>query len=157
MINDRYYVKNAKIAAPTAIDEPVQAIRVIQLEPGQHEVLVLFKSEESQQSNGEVAHIETWLGIELPSFEPGTYDLLSASNIQFYKFILSEKGMRFDGKTFTGAITIEGVEDGYLIGELNIRIKGDTKSFNKPTEKFDTNWKGSFRVQEVPIEATKMK
>ena len=157
MINDRYYVKNATLAPPTAIDDPVQAIRVIQLEAGPHEVLVLFKTEQSQESNGEVVHNETWLGIELPSFAPGTYDLLSAPKIQFYKFLLADKGVRYDGKTFTGSITITGVEDGYLIGELNIRIKGDTKSFDKPTENFDLVWKGSFRVQEVPIEATRMK
>ena len=157
MINDRYYVKNAQLAPPTAIDDPVQAIRVIQLEPGTHEVLVLFKTDESQADNGEVVHNETWLGLELPSFAPGTYDLSDASKIQFYKFLLADKGVRYDGKTFSGDIKIRGIEDGYLIGELNIRIEGETKSFDKPTEKFDMEWKGSFRIQEVPIEATRMK
>lgn len=156
-INDLYYVKNAVLVPPTNIDEPLQAIRVIQLEPGKHQVLVLFRTDEVEESDGDIVHYETWLGIELPSFAPGTYDLASAPQIQFYKFYLGEKGIQYEGKTFTGAITIEGVEDGYLIGELNIRIKGETKSFVKPTEKFDMTWEGTFRIQEVPIEATMMK
>ncbi len=156
-INDRYYVKNAVLASPTNIDEPVEAIHVIQLDPGKHQVLVLFRTEDVEESSGNIVHYETWLGIELPSFAPGTYDLASAPQIQFYKFYLGENGIRYDGKTFTGSITIEGIEDGYLIGELNIRIKGETKSFVKPTEKFDTTWKGTFRIQDVPIDATMMK
>lgn len=154
-INDRYYVKNAVLASPTKIDDPLQAIRVIQLQEGAGETLVLFTMQE-MIVNEELARYETWMGIELPSFAPGVYDIAEA-RVQYYRFFLVKKGVRYDGNTYSGTIKIESVEDGYLIGSIDIKIVGESKSFDKPSEIFETTWKGDFRVQEVPIEATMMK
>ena len=79
-----YYVKGAVIGDPKDVDDPLQAIRVIQLKPGADEVLVIS----SFDKQGETS-LETWFGIELPSFAPGTYDLADARKISFYRRITS--------------------------------------------------------------------
>lgn len=155
-ITERYYVRSASIAPPTNIEEPLQAIRVIQLQPGANEVLVLFRQEEGVE-NGESIRYETWLGIEMSSFTPGRYYIGGALQVQFYRFQLAKKGVRYDGTSYTGTITIEDMKEGHLIGSIDLKIMGETRGFDTQSEKFEMTWKGDFRVQEVPLEATIMK
>ena len=155
-IIDRYYVRNAALASPKQIDDPLQAIRVIQLAPGESEVLVLFTMDDPQRDNAH-GKVEMWFGIEMKSFSKGTYDFANITHAQFFKFDLSQNSIRYDGQNYSGTVTIEGVEAGHLIGSIDATIKGETRSFEKPSEKFQLRWQGSFRVAEVPLEATQMK
>ena len=149
---DRYFVKDASIDRDTNVDDPLQAIRVIQLKSGPNQVLVLSKIE---KVNG--IGVETWFGVEQPSFAPGVYDIAQAANVRFYRFFLGPNSKRFDGKAFRGAITIERAQDGMLIGTMDIMINGMTKSFTEPSANFSSTLSGSFRIKEVPIEATVVK
>lgn len=155
-IIDRYYVRNATLASPKQIDDPLQAIRVIQLAPGESEVLVLFSMNDPQRDDSQ-GTVEMWFGIEMKSFSKGTYDLSIIPRAQFFKFDLSQNSIRYDGQNYSGTITIAGVEAGHLIGSIDATINGETKSFQKPSEKFQLRWQGSFRVAEVPLDATQMK
>ncbi len=155
-VTERYYVKSAVLAPPNKVDDPLQAIRVIQLKQGQHEVLVLFRQEQERVGNEDVRY-ETWMGIEMPFFAPGTYQISNAQEVQFFRFQLAQKGVRYDGESYRGTVTIEGNEDGYLVGSIDLLILGETKSFDKPSEQFQMPWKADFRIQEVPLEATIMK
>ena len=155
-VTERYYVKGAALAPPNKVDDPLQAIRVIQLKPGTHEVIVFFRQEQELVGKEQVRY-ETWMGIEMPFFAPGTYQISNAQEVQFYRFHLAQKGMRYDGESYTGSLTVEGSEDGYLIGSIDLLIKGETKAFDRPSERFQMAWKGDFRIQEVPLDATILK
>ena len=93
----------------------------------------------------------------LARFAPGVYDIAQAANVRFYRFFLGPNSKRFDGKAFRGAITIERAQDGMLIGTMDIMINGMTKSFTEPSANFSSTLSGSFRIKEVPIEATVVK
>ncbi|GEM_PF-1251770 len=152
---DRYFVRNASIDLATNIENPLEAIRVIQLKTGPNQVLVISSFEKAGDTKR--AAVETWLGIELPSFSPGTYDLSSAAKVSFYRFVLGEKSERYDGESCTGSIVIEAIEDGRITGSVNATITGKTKSFELPSQPFTLQFTGSFSIQEVPLEATIMK
>lgn len=153
---DRYFVQHASIDDPTKIAEPMQAVRVIQLKEGENAVLVISSFEKLNEGGEDVAQ-ETWFGVEMPSFEPGTYNVSRAVKISYYRFNLGKNGTRFDGTSYTGTITIESIADGYIIGSVDIVVSGVTKSFDKPTHPFTSTFTGSFKIQDVPFEATTMK
>jgi hypothetical protein len=153
---DRYFVRDAAIDNPANVDDPLQAIRVIQLKPGANQVIVISSFDKANEQGKEVA-LETWLGIEMPSFAPGVYDISKAVNIKFYRFYLGQSGKRLDGTRYKGDVIIEENKDGILIGSLKIEIAGETKSFEEPSREFRTNISGSFRVPEVPFDATIIK
>lgn len=146
---DRYFVKDASIDRETNIENPVQALRIIQLKPGSNQVLVISKMDKVDGVG-----VETWFGIEQSSFAPGTYDVAKAANVKFYRFVLGPNSKRFDGSAFRGTITIEREKDGMLIGTMDVSINGMTKSFTEPSAVFSSPLFGSFRIKEVPIEAT---
>jgi len=153
--NDRYFVKDASIDLSTNIDDPLQALRVIQLMPGHNQVLVISSFREDEESDaGE--RTETWFGLEMPSFEQGSYRLADASKVMFYQFYLGEKRRRLDGESFDGTITITGEKNGSLTGYIEANIKGKTKSFDSPSEPFRLIFSGSFKVKNVPLEATRI-
>ena len=151
---DRYFVRNASIDSPANITEPLQAIRVIQLKPGANSALVISSFEKTQE-NGEETATESWFGIEMPSFASGVYDVSKAVNVSFYRFSLGKSGKRYDGKAFKGVLAVETAADGYIIGTVDVIITGETKSFNEPAQEFTTDFRGSFRIKEVPVEAVK--
>ena len=153
---DRYFVRDAAIDPSTRVDDPLQAIRVIQLKPGTHDVLVISVFAKEKEGGAEVAS-ETWFGIELPSMAPGTYDLAKATEAKFYRFRLGDKPLRLDGQKFTGTITIEDSRDGFLTGAIVASIEGVSKSFHDASAPFTTAFTGSFRIKEVPLEATLIK
>ncbi|MBL0175080.1 MAG: hypothetical protein IPP94_07420 [Ignavibacteria bacterium] len=153
---DRYFVRDASIDPSTKVDDPLQAIRVIQLKPGTHDVLVISVFAKEKEAGAEVAS-ETWFGIELPSMAPGTYDLAKAAEVKFYRFHLGDKPLRLDGQKCTGTITIEDSRDGFLTGAIVARIEGVSKSFLDVSAPFTTAFTGSFRIKEVPLEATLIK
>ena len=153
---DRYYVKGAAIDKSSNIDDPMQALRVIQIKEGPNDVLVISSFEKIQE-NGKPMPSETWFGVELPSMAPGVYDLAKAGTVSFYRFYLGDKPRRLDGQKFTGTLTIEEAKDGAIIGSLMTTISGVSKSFELPTEPFTTDFFGSFKIKEVPLEATIMK
>ncbi len=146
---DRYYVKNAAIDKATNVDDPVQALRVIQLKAGANETLVISAFDKVE---GEAQ--ETWLGLEFPSLAPGTYDLSKAVEIKFYRFFLGENHKRFDGNSIEGKLTIEERKDGYIIGYVDATIKGVTKAFDAPSLELSMPFFGSFKIQEVDLDAT---
>ena len=148
---DRYYVKNAAIDKATNIDDPVQALRVIQLKPGANETLVISAFD---KVDGEAQ--ETWLGLEFPSLAPGTYDLAKAVEIKFYRFYLGESHKRFDGNSIEGKLTIEERKDGNIIGYVDATIKGVTKAFDTPSQELSMKFFGSFKIQEVDLDATRI-
>jgi hypothetical protein len=149
---DRYYVKNASIDKATNIDDPVQALRVIQLKEGMNETLVISAFD---KVDGEAQ--ETWLGVEFPSLAPGIYDLPKAVQLKFYRFYLGESHKRFDGQTFDGKITIDERKDGYVIGYIDATIMGVVKAFDVPPLDMTIKFFGSFKIQEVALEATLIK
>jgi hypothetical protein len=149
---DRYYVKNAAIDKATNIDDPVQALRVIQLKEGTNDALVISAFD---KVNDEAQ--ETWLGVEFPSLAPGTYDLAKAAQIKFYRFYLGDAHKRFDGVSYEGKLTIEEKKDGFIIGYVEATIKGVTKSFDVPSQEMNLKFFGSFRIQEVALDATLIK
>jgi hypothetical protein len=153
---DRYFVQDASIDNPANIADPLQAIRVIQLKEGKNAVLVI-SSFEKVSEDGKDIPTETWMGIEQPSFAPGTYDIARAVKVSFYRFQLGQSGVRFDGKTYSGTVTVESLTGGYLIGSLDVRISGETKSFDKPNRDFSTRLSGSFRIQSLLLESTTIK
>ena len=93
----------------------------------------------------------------MPSFEKGVYELSKAVNVRFYRFRLGGSAIRFDGTIITGQLTIERDVDGYIAGSIMADVSGETKSFDEPTRPFKTVMVGSFKIKEVPLEATKMK
>ncbi len=149
---ERYYVKGAVIGDPKDVDDPLQAIRVIQLKPGADEVLVIS----SFDKQGETS-LETWFGIELPSFAPGTYDLADARKISFYRFYLGEEKKRIDGQSCDGTLKIESNADGALTGSVEATVNGISKSFDTADAPVRVKFSGSFRIQEVALENTIMK
>jgi hypothetical protein len=153
---DRYFVRGAAIGDPTNVDDPVQAMRVIQVKEGAHAVLVITSFDKTNEDGKDVA-LETWLGVEMPSFAPGTYDLAKATKVSFYRFYLGQSGVRFDGTSFSGTITIESAIDGFIVGSIDAMISGVTKSFDHPSKDFQSRFSGSFRIADVPLEATIMK
>jgi hypothetical protein len=150
--SERYYVRNATIGDPTDVDDALQAIRVIQLKPGGNEVLVINSMEKYGDNT-----METWFGIELPSFAPGQYDLSQAAKIAFYRFYLGEDRKRIDGAQSEGSIKIESSENGELIGSINATTSGMTKSFQAASAPVKVTFTGSFRIQETELENTIMK
>ncbi|MFZ1729658.1 MAG: hypothetical protein WBQ23_08140 [Bacteroidota bacterium] len=149
---ERYYVKNAVIGDPADVSDPLQAIRVIQLKPGSGEVLVISSFDDKGEKP-----LETWLGIELPSFAPGKYNLSQAKKISFYRFYLGDDRKRIDGQTSDGYLKVESNENGELIGSIDATINGVTKSFNEQNQPVRVVFTGSFRIQEVELENTMMK
>ncbi|MFA6233477.1 MAG: hypothetical protein WC824_04710 [Bacteroidota bacterium] len=149
---ERYYVKGAVIGDSADIKDPLQAIRVIQLKQGSGEVLVLS----SFDKLGE-ATMETWLGIELPSFKPGSYDLAKARKITFYRFYLGDDRKRIDGQSCEGNLKIESNQDGELIGAIDATINGQNKSFGQTNQTVRVSFIGAFRIKEVDLENTMMK
>ncbi|MDH7514380.1 MAG: hypothetical protein QHI48_00695 [Bacteroidota bacterium] len=152
---ERYLVRHASIDTSTRVEDPLQAVRVVQLKPGANTVLVISSFDKS--SNTKRAAVETWFAIELPSFEPGTYDLTDAKRLVFHRFFLGEKSERADGESFKGRLIIEGMEGGAIVGSVDATVSGTTKSFELPSRPFTTRFTGSFRIKEVPFEATILK
>jgi hypothetical protein len=147
--NERYYVRGALLAKATNVDDPVQALRVIQLVRGAHEALVIS----SFENDGPIP-TETWFGLEFKTLAPGTYSLDKAEALQFYRFYLGEQRNRFDGDKATGTITIEELTDQAVIGSINAEISGVTKSFEAPPQTGSMRFTGSFRIGRVNIEDT---
>jgi len=150
--NERYYVKSAAIDDPENVNNPLQAIRVIQLKEGNNEVLVISSFDKLAQQS-----METWFGIEMPSFAPGRYRLADAERILFYRFYLGDERKRIDGESYEGTIEIEEHSDGGLIGYIDATVNGVTKSFEEESKPVRVKFSGSFRVQEVELENTMMK
>lgn len=151
---DRYFIAGASIDKPTNIDDPMQALRVIQIKEGPNQVLVVSTFERAGR-DGASRNAETWFGIEMPSFAPGSYDVSKAVKLAYHRFTLDDN-MRYDGKEYEGTITIEGEKDGAIIGSLDVRVRGITWSFDQPSAIFDLPFTGSFRIKQVPLEATRM-
>ncbi len=151
---DRYFVSGAAIDKPTNIDDPMQALRVIQVKEGANQVLVISAFEKAGR-DGASRNAETWFGIEMPSFAPGTYDVAKAVKLTYYRFTLDDN-VRYDGKEYEGSITIEGEKDGAIIGSCDVRVRGITWSFEKPAAVFDLPFSGSFRIKQIPLEATRI-
>ncbi len=149
---ERYYVKNAVISDPADVKDALQALRVIQLEAGNAETLVIS----SFDKKGD-ATLETWLGIELPSFAPGIYELSTARKIAFYRFYLGEDRKRIDGSSSEGKIKIESNQDGDLIGSINATITATMKAFDQQNQEVNVTFTGSFRIKQVDLENTMMK
>lgn len=150
--NERYYVTRATIGDPSDVDDALQAIRVIQLKPGANEVLVIS----SFDRQGETS-LETWFGIEMPSFAPGRYDLADAGKIAFYRFYLGEQRKRIDGQKSSGTLVVESNENDELIGTIDATIDGVTKSFEEASKSVQVRFTGSFRIQKEDLENTIMK
>ncbi len=153
----RYFVRHATIGLSTDIENPFEALRVIQVRRGKNEVLVINKIQ-TDTLNGRKEATETWLGVELPKFEAGkTYDVKSATRVQYFRFKLGVPRVRYDGQNTRGTITVDGFENGYILGSIDLTISGSTKSFSKPPEQFEHHLAGAFRIQVVPLDALKMK
>src|SRR5512145_113511 len=60
---ERYFVERAAIAADTDFDDPLQAIRVIQLKDGGNQVLVVSSFDQVKE-NGKDMGMESWLAVE---------------------------------------------------------------------------------------------
>jgi len=153
--SERYFVRKASIAPVADVEDPLQALRVVQLKEGPNEVLVLSRIDEEGEA-GSKSPMETWLAIELPDFSKGSYPLGKAVKAQFHRFYLGEGSARFDGTNFDGVMNIDGTRDGYLIGWIKAVIKGERKSFETETTAETIRFSGSFRIEEVPLEATIM-
>ena len=149
--NERYFIPDASIDEATNVDDPLQAIRVIQLKEGKNQVLVISSFDKLGETS-----LETWFGIELPSFAPGTYQLKDASKINFYRFYLGDKRKRIDGESYEGSITVEENADGYVAGYIDATINGVTKSFEEESKPVRVTFTGSYRIQEVALENTMM-
>lgn len=150
--NERYFIPNASIDDATNIDDPLQAIRVIQLKKGTNKVLVISSFDKLGENS-----LETWFGIEMPSFAPGSYRISDAAQLAFYRFYLGEQRKRIDGKKYDGKLTIEQYKDGYISGHIDAKISGETKSFDEESKPVTVTFTGSFRIQEVALENTLMK
>ncbi|MCB2203624.1 hypothetical protein KQI65_02660 [bacterium] len=150
--DERYFVPNASIDDATNISDALQAIRVIQLKEGKNSVLVISSFDKLGEQS-----LETWFGIELPSFAPGTYELRDAKNAAFYRFYLGDERKRIDGESYEGSITIEENSDGYVSGYIDATINGITKSFEEDSKRVRVKFTGSFRIQKVDLENTMMK
>jgi len=150
--NERYFITNAAIDDPENIDDALQAIRVIQLKKGANQVLVISSFDRLADTS-----METWFGIEMPTFAPGTYQLKDAKKLAFYRFYLGDDRKRIDGESFEGTVTIEEEKNGYLIGSLDATIQGMTKSFEEESRPVRVRFMGSFRIQNVNLEDTMMK
>jgi hypothetical protein len=149
---ERYFIPGAEIDAATNVDDPLQAIRVIQLKEGKNNVLVISSFDKLGETT-----LETWFGIELPSFAPGKYMLADAANTAFYRFYLGDKRKRIDGESYEGSITVEEYKDGYISGSIDATINAVTKSFEESSKPVRVTFSGSFRIQEVALENTMMK
>ncbi len=151
---ERYFVRNAAIGDEKEVENPLQALRVIQMKEGTGQVLVISAFEDK---DGGKVKLETWLGIEMPSFAPGRYDLSDATQFRFFRFYLGGKSKRMDGERITGGMKLEKLEDGYLYGSISAEITGQTKSFDSESAPITAELKGSFRIQEVRLEDTIIK
>jgi hypothetical protein len=147
--NERYFVRGALLAKATNIDDPVQALRVIQLVRGAHDALIISSFEKEYD-----VPTETWLGIEFKTMRPGSYSLQQAEALQFYRFYLGDVRERFDGEKATGTLIIEEMTDEAIIGHINAEIKGVLKSFEDDPRPGTREFSGSFRVNRVDIEDT---
>lgn len=150
--SERYYVTRATIGDPSEVDDALQAIRVIQLKPGENEVLVIS----SFDRQGETS-LETWFGIEMPSFAVGRHDLSSATKIAFYRFYLGNERKRIDGQRASGSLVIESNTEDAIIGSIDATIEGVTKSFEEASKAVQVRFTGSFRIQKEELENTIMK
>ncbi len=153
---ERYFVPNAVIAPERDVKDPLQALRVIQLDKGPHQVLVISTFEKTKEGDHEVG-VENWLGIEMPRVSPGVYNITDAVKIQFFRFFLGNEGKRFDGFSYDGTLHIESRENGFLTGSVELVITGMIRSFHTAPEEFKTSFSGSFRIREVELENTIMK
>ncbi len=152
---ERYFIEKAAIAADTDFDDPLQAIRVIQIKDGVNQVLVVTSFDQVKE-NGKDIGMESWLAIEMPAFAIGTYDISNALATKFYRFELGNRGKRYDGTLFSGSIEIIELTPQEITGFLNITISGVIKGFDQPKNDFKMSFSGSFRIDKVDIEATKM-
>ena len=152
---ERYFVREAAIDLETNIEEPLQAIRVIQLKSGTNDVLVISAFDKAEEGRSQAS--ETWFAVEMPTLAPGRYAVSSAKNARFFRFLLGDKPERLDGNSCDGSVTIDEITDGYIIGSINVTVKGVSKSFDMASRAFTLVFSGSFRIQEVPLEATIMK
>ena len=150
--SERYAIPDATIDEATNVDDPLQAIRVIQLKEGKNSVLVISSFDTLAGQS-----LETWFGIELPSFAPGSYALADAANAELYRFYLGEDRKRIDGESYEGKLTIEENSDGYVSGYIDATINGVTKSFDADSKPVRVTFTGSFRIQVVDLENTLMK
>lgn len=150
--NERYAIPSASIDEATNVDDPLQAIRVIQLKEGKNSVLVVSSFDKLGEQS-----LETWFGIELPAFRPGSYPLADVVNAQFYRFYLGNERKRIDGQSYEGTVTIEEYADGYVSGYIDATINGITRSFEEESKPVRVTFTGSFRIQEVELENTLMK
>ena len=150
---ERYYVKNAVIGDPKDVNDPLQAIRVIQLEPGGNEVLVISSFDKLGETS-----LETWLGIEMPKFEAGKeYNLSNATRLSYYRFYLGDERKRSDANSATGMIKIERNENGEIIGAIDATLQGVNRAIGKADAPVEISFSGSFRIQEEALENTIMK
>ncbi len=147
--NERYFVRGALLAKATNVDDPVQALRVIQLVKGANDALVI-----SSFDNDGPAPTETWLGIEFQSLRVGTLSLEQANALQFYRFYLGDDRKRFDGVKATGTLTIDEITDQAIIGSIKAEIEGVMKSFESSPMPAKESFVGSFRIGRVNIEDT---
>ncbi len=154
--DQRYFVRNASIAKPTDVSDPLQALRIIQLNAGANDVLVVSSFDRINE-NGKDVGLETWFGIEFPPLKPGTYNLADAVKTSFYRFYLGEEGKRFDGRSLDGTFTISEITDTHIIGSIEAVVTGLTRSFTKDPEEFKFTVSGGFKIRIVPIEATFLK
>lgn len=150
--NERYAIPDAAIDEATNVDDPLQAIRVIQLKEGKNSVLVVSSFDTLAGQS-----LETWFGIELQSFAPRRYNLADVANAQFYRFYLGEDRKRIDGQSYEGTVTIEENSDGYVSGYIDATVNGVTKSFEAESKPVRVTFTGSFRIQVVDLENTLMK
>jgi len=147
--NERYFVRGALLAAPTNIDDPVQALRVIQLRQGAHDALIISAFDREDQTP-----TETWFGIEYPKVQEGRYDLAEAKAIQFFRFYLGEVRERFEGVEIRGSLTVESFEQGLIIGHIEAEIDGVVRSFEREPEERRITFSGSFGISEAALEDT---
>ncbi len=150
--NERYFVRGALLAKATNFDDPVQALRVVQLVQGAHDALVIS----SFDKDGETP-TETWVGIEFDHIEPGTYSIETATAFQFYRFYLGDVRKRFDGINATGSLTVTELTNDAIIGVISLKVEGVIKSFESNPEPANLGFDGSFRIGRVALEDTMMK
>lgn len=150
--NERYFIENASIADAKDIDDALQAIRVIQLKEGKNQVIVISSFDKLGETS-----LETWFGIEMPSFAPGTYNLADAVQAAFYRFYLGDERKRIDGQVYEGTITVDSNDDEAVTGYIDATINGQTRSFEEESKDVRVRFTGSFRIGKVDLENTMMK
>jgi hypothetical protein len=145
---DQYYVKGASIDTAQRISDSAQVLNMymIHLKQGHNETLVIYHFEMVDDKAR-----DTWLGVEFPSLEPGTYNLSSATRIKYLSAYRVEPRDRFDGTFAEGKLTITERKDGYIAGHVYSEIKVVTKRTGNERQPKFVYFNGSFRIAEVPF------